>query len=214
VARKRLTRDEQKAQTRARLLAAARKIFARRGYHGASVEDVAEEAGYSTGALYSNFAGKEDLLLALFEDHAATQVRDYNEIFARGETLDEEARGGADRWMAYLREQPDYFPLFIEFWSCAVRDPKLRRRFAPGFGAFRLAMARLIEEGAAERGIELPADFAERFGTVINALGNGIALEKYVDPEAVPDDLFGWALAVIFEALTTGAQSQASEGAA
>jgi hypothetical protein len=140
-------------------------------------------------------------------------VRDYNEIFARGETLDDEARGGADRWMAYLKEQPHFFPLYMEFWACAVRDPRLRKRFAPTFGAFRMAMARLIEEGAAERGIELPPEFAERFGTVINALGNGIAIEKYVDPDGVPDDLFGWALAVIFEALTTSVQPAAARGA-
>src|SRR5947209_1799462 len=109
-------RDEQKALTRARLLAAAEEVFAQRGFHGASVEEIAREAGATTGALYSNFAGKEDLFLALFEESTAAQVREYGELFSAGETLEQQARGGADRWMQILAARPAYFPLFIEFW--------------------------------------------------------------------------------------------------
>jgi AcrR family transcriptional regulator len=71
----RLTREQSRANTRERLLAAARGAFARSGFHGASVEEIASEAGFSTGALYSNFDGKEDLFLVLMEreidEHAA-----------------------------------------------------------------------------------------------------------------------------------------------
>src|ERR1700739_1186795 len=73
----RLTREQSKAKTRQRLLVAARTVFARRGYHGASVEEIAAAAGFSTGALYSNFDGKEDLFLALMEreiDHHARAI--------------------------------------------------------------------------------------------------------------------------------------------
>src|SRR5262249_59391444 len=59
------TRAEQQLQTRERLIDAASQVFARRGYHAATLEEVAREAGYSTGAVYSNFSGKEDLFLAL-----------------------------------------------------------------------------------------------------------------------------------------------------
>jgi AcrR family transcriptional regulator len=170
---------------------------------------VAREAGATTGAIYSNFEGKEDLFLAVFEEHVASQVRKYREIFARGRSLEERSRGGADDWMAYLREQPDSFPLFIEFWSYAVRDPKLRPRYAARLAAFRETFARLIEEGAEDLGIELPEGFAERMGTVINALGNGLALEKLADPDSVPDELLGWTLALIFETLAASAQADA-----
>lgn len=61
--RRRLTREESQAQTRGRLLDAARTVFAGRGYHGASVEEIAEEAGYSKGAVYSNFESKEEIFL-------------------------------------------------------------------------------------------------------------------------------------------------------
>ena len=109
--------------------------------------------------------------------------------------------------MAYLHEEPDAFPLFIEFWSYAVRDPKLRPRYAARLAAFRETFAQLIEDGASDLEIELPEGFAERMGTVINALGNGLALEKLADPDSVPDELLGWTLALIFEALVASAQS-------
>ncbi|HEV3230243.1 MAG TPA: helix-turn-helix domain-containing protein, partial [Solirubrobacteraceae bacterium] len=103
-----MSNQERRAQTRARLLAAAAKVFARRGYHAASVDDVAAEAGYSTGAVYHQFKGKEDLFLTLLEEHIAERVRDYTGTFAQGESTDAQVRGGADNWMAFLREQPDF----------------------------------------------------------------------------------------------------------
>ena len=63
----RMTREQSRAQTRERLLEAAREVFARNGFHGSSVEEIASAAGFSTGALYSNFEGKEDLFLVLME---------------------------------------------------------------------------------------------------------------------------------------------------
>jgi AcrR family transcriptional regulator len=203
-------RDEQKALTRARLLDAARQVFARRGYHAASVEEIAREAGATTGAIYSNFAGKEELFLALFEDHVASQIRKYREIFARATNVEERSRGGADDWMAYLHEQPDSFPLMIEFWSYAVRDPKLRPRYAERLAAFRDTFAEMIREGAQDLGIEIPPGFAENMGTVINALGNGLALEKVADPDSVPDELLGSTIALIFQALIAAQESGAT----
>jgi AcrR family transcriptional regulator len=203
-------RDEQRALTRARLLDAARQVFARRGYHAASVEEIAREAGATTGAIYSNFAGKEELFLALFEDHVASQIHKYREIFAGAKNVEERSRGGADDWMAYLHEQPDSFPLMIEFWSYAVRDPNLRPRYAARLAAFRQTFAEMIEEGAQDLGIELPPGFAERMGTVINALGNGLALEKVADPDSVPDELLGSTIALIFQALIAAQESGAT----
>jgi AcrR family transcriptional regulator len=200
-------RDEQRALTRARLLDAARRVFARRGFHAASLEEIAREAGATTGAIYSNFESKEELFLALFEEHVASQIRKYREIFARGTNLEERSRGGADDWMAYLHEEPDSFPLLIEFWSYAVRDPKLRPRYAARLAAFRETFAQLIEQGAGDLGIELPPGFAERMGTIINALGNGLALEKLADPDSVPDELLGSTLALIFQALISAQES-------
>lgn len=204
----RLSREEKKAQTRDRLLEAARRVFAGRGYHGASLEEIALEAGYSTGAVYSNFAGKEDLFFALFEEHVERQVREYAELFARGSTLDEQTRGGADRWMEYVDSEPDGFPLFIEFWASAMRDPELKRRFRTRFADLRKAIAGMIEEGAGELGLDLHAEASRRLATIVVGLGNGLALEKLTDPRTVPNDLFGDALALIFQSLASAATAQ------
>jgi hypothetical protein len=131
-------------------------------------------------------------------------------IFARGSNVEERSRGGADDWMAYLHEEPESFPLLIEFWSYAVRDPKLKPKYAARLAAFRETFAQQIEEGASELGIELPPRFAELMGTVINALGNGLALEKLADPESVPDELLGATIALIFQALIAAWESGAN----
>ncbi len=185
-------------------------MFARGGYHGASVEEIAREAGATTGALYSNFAGKEDLFLALFEERIAADVGDYSQIVAEGTAVEEQARGAADRWMAILRERPAYFPLLIEFWAYAIREPRLRDRLAERFAALRSASARLALEGAERQGYSPGAEAGELVGLLINALGNGLALEKLADPDAVPDSLYGDMLVLIFQALQALARDNPS----
>ncbi|HEY5288324.1 MAG TPA: TetR/AcrR family transcriptional regulator [Solirubrobacteraceae bacterium] len=194
-------RDEQKALTRRRLIDAAEVVFARHGFHGASVEEVAREAGATTGALYSNFASKEALFLALFEHTAASDVQQYSDVFAAGATPEERVRGVAELWMRILRERPDYFPLIIEFWAYAVRQPRLRSELAARFASLRSASAQMVAQGADERGIALSDEFADRLGLLITSLGNGFALQKLIDPEGVPDELYGEILVLIFNAL-------------
>lgn len=195
-------REQQKAATRLRLLEAAETVFARKGFHGASVGEVAREAGATTGALYANFAGKEDLFLALLDHTIARDVRAYEQASAAAATPAEAARRGADRWMAILSERPGYFPLFIEFWAYAVRRPEVRERFAARFEAFRVATGEIVAAGARAGGIELESEQAQRLGIFVNALANGLALEKLVDQAAVPDELFGDLLSLVITGFT------------
>jgi AcrR family transcriptional regulator len=209
-------RDEQKALTRRRLIDAAETVFARHGYHGASVEQLAREAGATTGALYANFAGKEDLFLALFEERIETDIDDYEGIVAAESTMAEQARGAGDHWMRILRERPDYFPLLIEFWSYALREPRLRERLAERFATLRAGSAKVAAAAGESWGIETDAATQERLGLFITALANGLALEKLIDPDAVPDELFGEMLALVFqafEALLSADPDAASEAA-
>ncbi len=204
----RLSREENKARTRARLLEAAAKVFALRGYHRASVEEIAQEAGYSTGAVYSNFAGKEDLFLALLDEHLAQIVREVSEAVHRGGTAVERAQAAATQWMGTFDRDRDLFLLFIEFWSFAVRDAELRPRVAARFGAFRDATTRLIEEAAGELGLTSPVPPAH-LAIAANALADGIALEKLVDPEAIPDELLANTLGLLFGTLAASAERPA-----
>lgn len=194
-------REHQQALTRARLLDAAETVFGTRGYQAATLAQIARVAGATTGAVYSNFAGKEDLFFALFEERIAGDVAEYGEILAGAETMEEQLRGVARQWMRILRERPHYFPLLIEFWAAALRDPGLRTKFATRFAALRVASARLLGDGAARLGIELSQPVAERLAVLITALGNGIALEKLADPEAIDEELLGDLLVLFFRGL-------------
>jgi AcrR family transcriptional regulator len=197
----RLTREQSKALTRERLLGAARKVFAGRGFHGASVEEIAAEAGYSTGALYSNFDGKEALFLALLDREIDEHAREIEEAVHERATIAERAQGGADRWMAMIEREPELQLLFMEFWAYAGRDPKVRRQVATSFARARGVLTRLIADGARDFELELELP-AEQLAIAIDALADGIARQKMADPEAVPDELMGRVLALMLTGAT------------
>jgi AcrR family transcriptional regulator len=189
--RRRSRREERKEETRAELIAAARTAFARRGFHGASLEQIAREAGYSTGAIYWHFSGKDDLFLAVFEDYATTRVREWEQIHehAQGE-LPQRARVYADQWMERLQRDPEFMVLTLEFFVYAWRNPPLREAFADRAASGRLALARLLEEQSSAQGLELPMP-AEEIAAVLRELGSGLALAKLADPAGIADRLFG-----------------------
>jgi AcrR family transcriptional regulator len=190
---KRETRAAKQARTRAELLATSARVFARRGYGGASVEEIAEQAGYSHGAVYSNFDGKADLFLAVFEEYMAERAQ---ELATTQLALDEDAplelraRALADQWMERFERDRESFVLHMEFIAHAGRDPELAGRFGTRSAALREAISAYISQYQAEAGIELrlpPDDLA----LVLRALGIGLAVEALVSPNAVRQDLYG-----------------------
>jgi AcrR family transcriptional regulator len=190
---KRETRAERQARTRAELLAASARVFARRGYNGASVEEIAEQAGYSHGAVYSNFDGKADLFLAVFEEYMAERAR---ELAATQLEIDENApletraRALADQWMERFERDRESFVLHMEFIAHAGRDPELAGRFGSRSAAMREAISAYISQYQAEAGAELglPAD---DLALILRALGIGLAVEALVAPEPLRRDLYG-----------------------
>src|ERR687888_2561811 len=102
-----MTRKEAQGKTRKRVLAAAAKVFARRGYHQATVDEIASEAGFTIGALYSNFAGKEELFLALADRQVEERVA---EVASMGDAAegDEPNKETAERLRAFLERDPQW----------------------------------------------------------------------------------------------------------
>jgi AcrR family transcriptional regulator len=197
----RLTREQSKAHTRERLLTAARSVFARNGFHGASVDEVASEAGFSTGALYSNFGGKEDLFLALMEREIEAHAREISAAVQARHSVAERATGGARQWMTMIEREPELLLLFMEFWAYGVRDTDMRPRVAEQFGQMRQLLTGLIADGMRDFELELELP-AEQLAVAIDALADGIARQKLTDPDAVPDDLMGRVLSLLFAAVT------------
>jgi AcrR family transcriptional regulator len=189
----RLTRAEQQAQTRTRLIAAAAKVFAQRGFQAASVEEIAEQAGYSHGAVYSNFDGKGELFLAVFEEYMAERVRelaDTQAALADDASLEVRARALADQWMDRLAGERESLALHVEFIAHAERDPELAARFGSRSAAMRQAVARYILQFQQEAGAELAMP-ADDLALVLRALGIGLAIEWLVSPDAVRHGLYG-----------------------
>jgi AcrR family transcriptional regulator len=202
----RLTREQSKANTRARLLDAARSVFASSGFHGASVEEIASAAGFSTGALYSNFDGKEDLFLALMEREISEHAREISDAVRARASIAERATGGARRWMTMIEREPELLLLFMEFWAYGVRDVQVRPKVAARFAQVRELLTSLIADGVREFDLELEIP-AEQLAVVIDALADGIARQKLADPEAVPDELMGRVLSLLFAAVTRPARA-------
>jgi AcrR family transcriptional regulator len=205
---RRLTRAERKQVTRGDLLASAARVFARRGFHAASVEEVADDAGYTKGAVYSNFASKEDLFLALLDEHFERRLEAIRRVMAEPEPPGAQARRSGIDFLAAMAADPDWLPLFFEFWVHAQRNPAVRRRLMARVRGLRAAVAEIMAERAAELGAELPIP-ADRLAAMTFAMATGVAAERALDPAAVPDDLYGTMLETFF----LGVQSLAGQAA-
>jgi AcrR family transcriptional regulator len=197
----RLTREQSRANTRERMLSAARSVFARSGFHGASVEEIASQAGLSTGALYSNFEGKEDLFLVLMEREIAEHARELVEAVGARDSVAERAAGGARSWMSMVDREPELLLLFMEFWAYGVRDPDVRPKVAARFAQVRQTLTQLIADGVRDFDLELAIP-AEQLAIAVDALADGIARQRLADPQAVPDELMGTVLSLLFSAAT------------
>ena len=195
-----MTREESRQQTRRRLLDAAARVFAKRGYRGASVEEISSEAGYTIGALYSNFSGKEEVLLALLEQRVAQIAERILTAALQVDTPTDKLRAGAREWMEFLDDEPELYALMVEFWTIWVRDDEQRPHHGKRFAAVREYIGGLIQQKADEMGVKmrLPPD---QIGAVVVALADGLALQYLANPDAVPKELYPSVLPILIQAL-------------
>jgi AcrR family transcriptional regulator len=201
------TRAQRAEATRLRLLDATVEVVTERGFHSASVEEIAHRAGYTIGALYHKYPTKEALFLAAFD----RGIADYVGRFVVA--LDEEAsptgrnRAAAEVLADFTRRESTLFVLYLEFMLYASRRPGLRAQVAQRFGALRDACARMVTAEAAAGGWELPAPASE-LAVTINALSNGFALALLLDPDGVPDGLYASSLASLMASFRDRPQSR------
>jgi AcrR family transcriptional regulator len=197
----RLSRIEQTERNRSLLLAAARRVFMARGYHGATLEQIADEAGFSKGVVYSQFRSKADLFLALLEERIERRAAENAELAAglAGE------RGVAvifEHSSQVARTEPEWGLLVIEFRVHAARDPDVNRRYAS-------AHARTIENLAEVfatvygRGDEEPPFPPRQMAEMLLAIGAGAQLEQAADPDALQGPLVAELLTRVFTSPAT-----------
>ena len=197
-------RQERKEETRSDLVAAAIEVFASRGFHASTVEEIAQAAGYTTGALYWHFGSKDGLFLAAFEAYALVRV---DEIGA----TDASAQGGlaarmralADHWMARQEDDPRFVVVALEFFVHALRNPELREQLATRQAAVRLALGRVLEQAFRDEGVQPPMP-AQELATALREQGVGLALARLLDPDAVSERLYGDFVGVFAELAASG----------
>jgi AcrR family transcriptional regulator len=186
----RLKRAEQVGRNRELLLAAARRVFLGRGYGAASLDSIAEAAGFSKGVIYSQFDSKADLFLALLEARIAERA-DENDAIA------DSGRAGVAaliaRAQADATREPGWAALLVEFRSHAARDAELSRRYAQLHDATVGRLAARLERMHRDAGLE-PAVAPRIMAQLLLAVGSGAILERAVEPAALPDEPMAEAL--------------------
>ncbi|TML79070.1 MAG: TetR/AcrR family transcriptional regulator [Actinobacteria bacterium] len=180
----RLTPERRRELTRTALVEAAAEVFARRGFDGASLEEIAEAAGFTRGAIYSNFGSKEDLMLAVVERYNQTLLDSFSNTLAKAKDTSKEEMtvSAAALWRDLIRRDPNLNALNLEFRVRALRDPEFRGRLLDLYQQNTARIASLIERESKTYGIKLamdPMDLAE----ILNATTVGLSEMAGIDVE-------------------------------
>ncbi len=202
-------RSVRRARTRSQLLEAAAHVYVDRGVDAATLDDVAERAGFTKGAVYDHFGSKDNLLFALLDEHLATQIAEQIALFDANRDVPERPRIGADRWIAHLESDPTALRLFVEAWVRGQRDEDVRARVNAALEPMREMFREFGRRRAAERGDTSSETMLEGAANVLTALGLGFALLKLTDPDAVPSGLLGGAYLLLAGALDSGPEARA-----
>lgn len=180
---KRLSRTESQERTRAKLIESATHLYLQNGYAATSTDQVAEAAGFSRGALYSNFKSKEDLALAVLDSHTEEQ---FQEIVAAVNNAPGERFARFENWLTKSMGDRRWALLKSEVALAARANLELRQQLAARDQMARQALAALLGHLEAESGVRLPAR-PEVIARAILALAKGIAIEGLVDDDVSPD---------------------------
>jgi AcrR family transcriptional regulator len=196
-----LTQDRRRQLTREHLLAAAAQVFAERGFHGATLDEVARVAGFTKGAVYSNFASKDDLFLALFRANYEREMEGLVSILGSsgvppGDRLDD--------FVALIQKESGQTSatslLNQEFWLYAARNPEARARLVAIDEEAIQALADLLQSERRHEGLE-PLDDAVRAARVIEVLFRGIGLLRVMQPDVVDDEFLEAAIEFVARGL-------------
>ncbi len=197
-----LTPERRRAMTRQHLLDAAAIVFARNGFHGSTLDEVAATAGFSKGAVYSNFKSKDDLFLELFHDRVDRQFAVVSEALDTG-SHDQAEQFPRIRQILQSETSPwddSFVTLWLEFILYARRNPDAQKKLAASAQRARTQVQALIEHEYEVRGVtpNYPAaDLAE----IGMALFNGLGIDRLVDPTAVTDQMLDTTLSFLFDAM-------------
>ena len=187
--KRRLTREEAKAETRRALLDAAAEVFAEHGFHGASIDTVAEAAGYTKGAVYSQFSNKDDLYLALLDEHLSAEGPQAIAQLESGAPIESFAGEIEASLPEELEKMRDWGRLTYEFILHALRSETVRSRLAERFVRARDEYAACLEKRYTAIGKAPPIELS-KLATALMALENGMSMIGLVNPELITGGVY------------------------
>jgi AcrR family transcriptional regulator len=207
----RMTREERRAHTRSCLMEAAGRIFSSRGLQQASIDEVAEEAGFTKGAFYANFASKEELFLAMLDERFAGRLAEVEHVVASDDELEDQARQAGADFTRYVRADPEWERLFFEFAAYAARNDDFRGELVTRYRSLREALATAFGRWCEAHDVEPPVPL-DQVALMTFAMANGFALEQLLEPDAVADDVYSSMLFVFFTGLRALAEQRSQTG--
>jgi AcrR family transcriptional regulator len=182
------SRAERQALTRTALVDASERLFIAQGFHATSLDAVAAEAGYTKGAVYSNFASKEDLFFTVYERRLKARVAEF-EALLKAAPLARDAIEAITRTAALRSERDDgWLAVFFEFWAHVLRHEELRERFAALHARVIEPLEAALVRHAEEVGEALPED-PRKLATARYAMQLGLQLERLTQPDVVDPEL-------------------------
>jgi AcrR family transcriptional regulator len=184
----RLLRAERKEQTRTELVSAARTVFLRRGFHAASLDEIAEEAGYTKGAVYSNFDGKDSLFLAVLEGQLERRTRAYADVVFDHEHVEDAYRAVARLWHDANAREPEWPGVLAEFLTHASRHEHLRAAAHDIRERVLDAIVAIVDAIGAQHEVAFTLPTRE-IARGAGALNRGLAIEQLLDPD-LPSEIF------------------------
>ena len=193
-----VSRPESQARTRSDLIEATRRVFIREGLEGTTVGKIATEAGYTTGAVYSNFDGKLDLLFALIEQQSVLRAASRTKVADSLPGDDAKIDALASLWQATVEDSPEVYQLLIRLRSLSVDDPQAGERYEELDRRIRERLALLLDE-------EFDLEFAvpvEVVAGAVQSLSNGYAMRQLRQPDPQVSVEFARAVKALFRGLT------------
>lgn len=177
-----LTPQRRRQQTRDVLIAAATEVFARRGFEGAALEEIAETAGFTRGAIYKNFQDKEDLFFAVSDRMSEQVIEAFRAIMPQSASPDDwDIAQLADRWRSNVNEA-DLFAIHMEYNLYVLRNPAARPRAVAHRRRQRELVAAFIDEATERSGMTLRLP-STTLASIILAAADGLTYTARIDGE-------------------------------
>jgi len=196
--KKRLTRQESKALTQEKLLGAAAKLFARHGFAGASIEEIAETAGFSRGAFHANFKSKDALFLSLVETQVKVSTSEIHELVAASKSGEESLQNLRRAYSCYSGADKDAFLLLTEAQLYAMRNPRFGKKLCALLGSIHDELIASIKK-IQEKTKSSDSISAEQLVLIGFAFSHGMTLHSLMDPERYSDKLVSDSTRYVFD---------------